>query len=161
LSYLCNICLQYTFIRLIPSIFLLLPYPLLNFNRFNCSVFIQVYKVYQPHFFLHPLHLPFPLPLIVHPLRGPILLSSLSFFKYIYSFFKRFYCLAGGQPPHGDQGLSARLSTPSSPSFHGYHGNSRAQLLWCTAIRGFMVTMATPPMVIRDFPFTLLLPLPL
>jgi hypothetical protein len=53
-------------------------------------------------------------------------------------------CLAGGQPPHGDQGLSARLSTPPPPSFHGYHGNSGVPQLWCVAIRGFMVTMATP-----------------
>jgi hypothetical protein len=58
--------------------------------------------------------------------------------------FTHGYCLAGGQPPHGDHGLSARLSTPPPPSFHGYHGNSSMQQLWHMVIRGFMVTMATP-----------------
>jgi hypothetical protein len=59
------------------------------------------------------------------------------------------FCLAGGQPPHGDQGLSTRFSTPPPPSFHGYHGNSHT---W--QLRNFpfhplpslspLITMATP-----------------
>jgi hypothetical protein len=53
-------------------------------------------------------------------------------------------CLADGQPPHGDQELSTQLFTPPPPSFHGYHGNSGAQQLRRQAIRGFIVTMATP-----------------
>jgi hypothetical protein len=54
-------------------------------------------------------------------------------------------------PPHGDQGLSAQLSTPPPPSFHGYHGNSSMLRM---VIRHFpfhpppssspLVTMATP-----------------
>jgi hypothetical protein len=41
-------------------------------------------------------------------------------------------------------GTLCSLSTPSPPSLHGYHGNSSAQWLWHPAIRGFMITMATP-----------------
>jgi hypothetical protein len=41
-------------------------------------------------------------------------------------------------------GTLCSFSTPSPPSLHGYHGNSGAQRLWLAAIRGFMITMATP-----------------
>jgi hypothetical protein len=40
-------------------------------------------------------------------------------------------------------GTLCSLST-SPPSLHGYHGNSSAQWLRPAAIRGFMITMATP-----------------
>jgi hypothetical protein len=41
-------------------------------------------------------------------------------------------------------GTLCSLSTPSPPSLHGYHGNSSAQWLQHAAIRGFMITVATP-----------------
>jgi hypothetical protein len=57
-------------------------------------------------------------------------------------------CLAGGQPPHGDHWLSTRFSTPSPPSFHGYHGNSGA---W--RLEASWLPWQVPCMAIGDFPF--------
>jgi hypothetical protein len=72
-----------------PPSFSLIPFPTLNnFNRFHCSVFIQIHKVHQPY---SPFLFTLPARTSTFPLTRPVLYSRPSFFKCI-SFIQGFGC---------------------------------------------------------------------